>query len=265
MRVLLVQAAPQPGEPGANARAVRAALAAQPDAELAVLPELFLTGYDLATAAERALAPDDAALALLCDAAREAGTAVVAGFAERLPHGGIANSVACVEADGRSVATYRKAHLFGRESEVFTAGERLLVVELAGRRVGILNCFDVEFPEPARALARAGAELLVTVAANMDPYAPDHQLAVRARALDNRLPHVYVNRTGSEGGLRFVGESLAVAPDGTPRLALGQIADAAVAELDLGASPPPEVDYLRRLRADLPAELVTTHVQGASR
>ena len=265
MRVLLVQSAPQPGEPAANAEAIRAALAAHPGAELAVLPEMFLTGYDLPAAAERAITPDDAALALVRDAAREAGTAVVAGFAERLPGGALANSVACIDADGRSVATYRKTHLFGRESDVFTAGERLLVVELAGRRIGILNCFDVEFPEPARALARAGAELLVTVAANMDPYGPDHQLAVRARALDNRLAHVYVNRTGSEAGVGFVGESLAVAPDGRPVLALGRIADAAAVDLDLGASPPAAVDYLRHVRPELPVELVTIHVQGASR
>jgi predicted amidohydrolase len=203
MRVLLVQAAPQPGQPAANAESVRAALAADPGADLAVLPELFLTGYDPPTAHERAIGRDHDALELVREAAREAGAAVVVGFAERRPDGALANSVACIDRNGGWAGLYRKTHLFGREREVFTAGERLLVVELGGRRVGILNCFDVEFPEPARALARAGAELLVTVAANMEPYGPDHALAVRARALDNRLPHVYVNRTGSDGEIRL--------------------------------------------------------------
>lgn len=265
MRVLLVQAASRPGEPAANARTLGDAVAAHPDADLAVCPELFLTGYDLSAAAERAIAPDDAALALVRETARETGTAIVAGFVERLAGGGIANAVACIDADGAWAGTYHKAHLFGRERDVFTAGERLLAVELAGRRIGLLNCFDVEFPEPARALARAGAELLVTVAANMAPYGPDHLLAVRARALDNRLAHVYVNRCGSEAGLEFVGGSLAVAPDGTPLLALGGGAESALAQLDLDAVPEAAVDYLNHVRPELGVEVVTTHVHGGPR
>ena len=55
-------------------------------------------------------------------------------------------------------------------------------------------------PEPARALAVAGAELLVTAAANMEPFDGDHALAARARALDNRLPHLYVNRAAARAG-----------------------------------------------------------------
>jgi predicted amidohydrolase len=99
----------------------------------------------------------------------------------------------------------------------------------------------------------------------MEPYGPDQALAVRARALDNRLPHVYVNRTGSEGRARFVGESLVAAPDGTPLLGLGSGAEAAVFDVELGTRPPAAVDYLRHARPDLPVELVTTHVQGATR
>jgi predicted amidohydrolase len=76
-------------------------------------------------------------------------------------------------------------------------------------------CFDMEFPECARALALAGADLLVTASANMAPFYADHLLASRARALDNRLAHLYVNRVGAEAGLRFVGGSRAIASDGT--------------------------------------------------
>jgi predicted amidohydrolase len=266
MRVLLVQAEPAPGDPEANARAAAAAIAAHPTAELAVFPELFLTGYDLEAAAGRAIAPVHPALAALRETAARTGTAVVAGFAELLPDGGLANSVACIDTDGAWAGTYRKTHLFGREGEVFRAGERLLAVELAGRRIGLLVCFDVEFPEPARALAFEGAELLVTVSANMTPYGPDHDLAARARALDNRLPHVYVNRAGSEGGFDFVGASMAIGPDGGPLLTLGPSADAAVAELDLDAGRAPDVDYLHHLRADLTVEVpTTTSFQGGTR
>lgn len=280
MRVLLAQLDPAPGDQAANAAAVAAALAEHPGAELAVFPELFLSGYDLAradalalTAPARGVAPDAAGadpLVVVADAARAHGTAVLVGFAERLPDGRVANSVACVEADGRHVATYRKTHLFGAEAEAFAAGEELLVVELAGRRVAPLVCFDVEFPEPARALARAGAELLATLSANMEPYGPDHALAARARALDNRLPHVYVNRVGSEAGHRFVGGSAAIAAGGAPLEQLGATAATRLAELTFGGAgtgaADPQVNYLEHLRDDLVVKAVSSpSVHGGTR
>lgn len=257
MRVLLAQLEPLPGDLDANAATVAATLAEHPEAELAVFPELFLSGYDPATVAGLALEPSQAPLPALCATARRHRTALLLGFAERIAGGGVANAVACIDRDGRLAAVYRKTHLFGdAERAVFTAGDELLVVELAGRRIAPLICFDVEFPEPARTLARAGAELLVTVAANMEPYGPDHALAARARALDNRIPHVYVNRTGREAGLRFVGASAALAPGGTPLAELGEAPATVVVELPLGTAAAAQVDYLEHLRDGLAAKLV---------
>jgi predicted amidohydrolase len=271
MRVLLAQLDPAPGDQAANAAAVAAALAGHPGAELAVFPELFLPGYDLARVGGLALDGDAAPLRAVADAAREHGTAVLVGFAERLGEGRPANAVACFDADGRHVATYRKTHLFGVEAEAFAAGEELLVVELAGRRVAPLVCFDVEFPEPARALARAGAELLATLSANMEPYGPDHALAARARALDNRLPHAYVNRVGDEGGHRFVGGSAAIGSGGEPLEQLGADAGTRLVELPLGGEHPAEsadplVNYLEHLRDDLVVKAVSsTSFDGGTR
>ena len=61
-------------------------------------------------------------------------------------------------------------------------------------------CFDVEFPEVARSLAKAGANLLVTVSANMDPFGRDHDVFATARALENGVPHLYVNQVGRGRG-----------------------------------------------------------------
>ena len=58
--------------------------------------------------------------------------------------------------------------------------------------MGPMICFDVEFPEVARTLARRGADVLVTISANMEPLGPDHDTAASARALENGLPHLYV-------------------------------------------------------------------------
>lgn len=269
MRVLLAQLDPAPRDLDANAEAVAGALAAAPEAELAVFPELFLSGYETDDVGALALDPAAAGtpLATVRAAAAEHGTAVLVGFVERTPDGGAANAVACVERDGSLAAVYRKTHLFGGEERAaFTPGDGLLVVTLAGRRVGPLICFDVEFPEPARALAKAGAELLVTVAANMEPYGPDHALAARARALDNRLPHVYVNRVGDEAGLRFVGGSAAIAAGGRPVAELGEAAGARLVELALDPGDDEAVNYLEHLREDLPVQGVSsTSVHGGTR
>ncbi|MDO8186207.1 nitrilase-related carbon-nitrogen hydrolase [Conexibacter sp. JD483] len=269
MRVLLAQLEPAPGDLDANAAAVATALAAAPEAELAVFPELFLGGYDVSTAAALALdaSADGTPLAAVRAAAARFATAVIVGFAERTADGAVANAVACIERDGSLAGVYRKTHLFGAdERAAFRAGDELIVVRLAGRLIGPLNCFDVEFPEPARALARAGAELLVTVAANMEPYGPDHALAARARALDNRLPHVYVNRVGDEAGLHFVGGSAAIAAGGRVVEALGETAATRLVELKRDSGDDEAVNYLEHLRDDLPVQGVSsTSVHGGTR
>ncbi|ADB49424.1 nitrilase-related carbon-nitrogen hydrolase [Conexibacter woesei] len=266
MRALLAQLEPAAGDVDANAATVAAALAEHPDAELAVFPELFLTGYDPSRAAQLALTPADAPLPTVCAVAKRHGTALLLGFAERTKHG-VANAVACIDSDGRWAGTYRKTHMFGAtERAAFVPGDALCVVELAGVSVAPLICFDMEFPEPARAVSRAGAALIVTIAANMEPYGPDHALAARARALDNRRPHLYVNRVGEEAGLQFVGGSAAVASDGSLVAELGSTRGLTVVDLPLGGPATDDVDYLEHLRDDLVVTAIpSTSVQGGPR
>ncbi|MFK4730684.1 nitrilase-related carbon-nitrogen hydrolase [Agromyces mediolanus] len=256
LRVVLAQLAATPRDLRANAATIREVLAAHPDAELAVFPELFLCGYTGQRVAELAVTHDDPILAELGAACRAAGTAIAFGFAERAedaaPAGdgdaAVHNALAIIDAEGRLAAVYRKRLLFGAEAEAFAAGDADVLGTAAGATIGALICFDIEFPEPARRLALAGAELLVSVAANMAPFLPDHELASRARALDNRLPHVYVNAVGEAEGFRFVGGSRAVRADGSVALELGGDEEIAEAVLMVGAPVDPAVDYLRFLR-----------------
>jgi predicted amidohydrolase len=249
---LLAQLAPAPRDPDANAARVARALRERPDADLAVFPELFLGGYTLARLDELALPADAAPLTAIADAAAATGTAVVVGFAERLTDG-VANAAACFDADGTLAGVYRKTHLFGAEAEAFTAGDEQLVVPLTGALVAPLICFDIEFPEPARAAVRAGAEVLVTPSANMAPYWADHELASRARALDNRVAHLYANRVGSESGHRFVGGSRAIAPDGAVLVeASEEHEELLVMAVGRPERPDAAVDYLRHARGELP-------------
>lgn len=213
MDALLCQLASRIGDPAYNADRAADAILGHPQADLAVFPELYLGSYTYAGLDETARTVEDAEFEAIRRAAAEAGTAVVLGFAERTADG-IANSSALVERDGSIAAVYRKTCLFGGERDVFTPGGELLVVDLAGAAVAPLVCFDIEFPEPARAAAVAGAELLVTSSANMEPFYVDHEVASKARAVENRLPHVYANAVGTSGDLVFVGGSRVVSPLG---------------------------------------------------
>jgi predicted amidohydrolase len=206
---------------GNTARAVEA-LRSHPQADIAVFPELYLGGYTYRNLEELARPADSAELGRIAAAAAEAQTAVVIGFAERTPRGP-ANSVACFDRDGSARGVYRKTHLFGSEAEAgFVPGEELVIVELAGRRVAPLICFDVEFPEPARRLTLAGADLLVTASANMEPYYLDHEIGTVARAHENRRAHLYANMVGEGDGLVFVGGSRSIAPSGERLAEAGQ-------------------------------------------
>ena len=168
LNALLAQLTPRVGNGRASAELVADVLHAH-SSEIAVFPELFLGGYSLRHAAENAITSTSPEIDLIRSAAAATSTAVVVGFVESTNRG-LANSAACIDADGTLVGIYRKMQLFGHERDVFNRGDSLLVANLVGRDVGVQICFDTEFPEIARALARAGAEILVTVSANMAPY-----------------------------------------------------------------------------------------------
>jgi predicted amidohydrolase len=253
VRAALAQLSSVPGDPAANARRAAALVVDHAAVDFAVFPELFLVGYDLSRVRELALPVDCDELAIVASAAAEARTAVVIGFAEHVSRGRVANAAALIGPDGKLTAVYRKVHLFGDERRVFAAGERLILMRLGETLVGPLVCFDLEFPEPARQLVRAGAELLVTISANMTPFYEDHLLFARSRALENRVPHLYVNRVGEEGGLSFVGGSRSVGADGS---VLSELIDADEAVLVAPVGSPgvgdERLQYVKQRRPGLP-------------
>lgn len=238
---------PRPRDVPANLARARELLAASGEAELLVLPELFLCGYELADVEPLAVELEGPELEALRAAARAAGTAVVVGAAEATGDG-VANSALCIDGTGELAGVYRKVHLFGAEREAYVPGDELVTVELAGRTVGLMICFDMEFPEVARTLAARGADLLVTISANSPPFELDHDVFARARALENGLAHVYVNRVGEEEGLGFSGGSLALDPDARVLAEAGPDAERV---LDANVGAPGRRDARTRYREQL--------------
>src|ERR687894_245506 len=253
VRIALAQLSPHLREPEANIDTVRRVVAQHPEADLIAFPELFLSGYTVTDVDELAVRQDAPELESLADVAREHSTALIVGAAERVSDG-VANSAICVDERGDLVAVYRKVQLYGGdESDAFVAGDELLVVELCGVKVGLMICFDVEFPEVARALARAGAELLVTISANMEPFGNDHAVFASARALENGLPHAYVNQIGPGEEFTFTGGTMAVSADGDLLAEADPAAEQVLfMRLDLPAKSSLRPDYLNQARPPLP-------------
>jgi predicted amidohydrolase len=223
---------PCPRDVAANLARAREVLAANAASDLVVLPELFLSGYQLADVEPLAIDLDGPEVGALRDAARAASTAVVVGAAERIA-AGVANSAICIDSAGEIAGVYRKTHLFGAERGAYVPGDSLSTIRLGTRTLGVMICFDMEFPEVARTLAGQDADLLVTISANSPPFELDHNLFARARAMENGLPHVYVNRVGEEEGLAFCGGSLALDPDARVLAEAGSYAEQ-VLSADLG-------------------------------
>lgn len=228
MRIAIYQCPPLPLDIDANlARlASQAKAASGQGAQLLVCPEMFLTGYNIGRqAVERLAEPADGPAAEQVAAiARHSGLAIAYGYPERGADGLLYNAAQVIDASGKRLANYRKTHLFGElDKSMFSAGDaHCPVVELQGWRLGLLICYDVEFPETARHLALAGADLIVVPTANMAPFDFVCDVTVRARAFENQCYLVYANYCGSEGEIHYCGLSSLNGPDGSRSLLGGQ-------------------------------------------
>jgi 5-aminopentanamidase len=215
VRVAALQMNPAIGEVDRNLEAIEraAAEAARGGARLAVAPECAVTGYAFASLAEaqpvarRATAVAADRLAAMAE--REKLALVVGSL---LAEGDRLSNVALILApDGRRYQ-YRKTHLpFLGVDRFVTPGENPpSVVELDGVRIGVLVCYDLRFPEAARACALDGADLIV-LPTNWPEGVEFHpELFVPARAAENHCYLLAADRVGTEAGVTFIGRSLLV-------------------------------------------------------
>jgi predicted amidohydrolase len=173
----------------------------------------------------RSLEEDEVVLGLRALAA-ELGVEILIGSAlVRREGGGAANRSVLIRADGSVAATYDKIHMFdvdlptgesARESHVYTPGDRAVLADSAAGRLGLTICYDMRFPHLYRALARAGAQVMLAPAAFTRLTGEAHwEVLLRARAIETGSFVLAPAQGGfHEDGRGTWGHSLAIAPWG---------------------------------------------------
>jgi deaminated glutathione amidase len=241
LAVAVVQTAPT-ANPAENLEAISSLVrtAAADGARLVVLPEesMLLAEAVPTPLAELVDTAWPAFLETISDLSVELGVWIVAGGYEPSGSPRPYNTLVVVDDRGAVVETYRKLHLYDafsyRESDYVTPGADVPpVVMIDGVAVGLVNCYDLRFPELARDLVDRGADVLsISAAWVAGPRKEDHwETLARARAIENTC---WVVAAGS-ASTDCIGTSMVVDPLGVVRAALpptGTGTTSAVVSLD---------------------------------
>lgn len=252
MKIAVYQMHTVLGAPGANMEKAEKFLrdAAGRGADLAMLPEMWPTGFDLRNVEKHLADPAHAAIpARLAALAKEMRIDVMTGsMLSAGPAAGRARNTAhYVSRDGETLASYSKMHLYPPmlEDQYLAPGDAHEVFKTRFCASAMAICYDLRFPELFRRCALDGARLMLVSAAWPAGHVALLRELARVRALENQCFLAAVNCAGPTGEYTFGGMSAIYDPVGRPVLECGPGEEIALADIDLAA-----VD---KARAALPA------------
>jgi omega-amidase len=224
------------GDVDANLAYVREALArvAGQGANLAVLPEMWSTGFSYKNLNELALRTHGIVEELLELSARHK-LVIVGSMPE--PNGDKVFNTVFLADNGRLAGVYRKIHLFSLlgEDTAFSGGDSWLLADTAIGKIGVIICYDLRFPELSRRLALEGAQVLCVPAQWPKPRQEHWRTLIRARAMENQLFVVSCNACGLTGKLDFFGMSMIISPKGDVLEEAGEGECEILADMDMQA------------------------------
>ncbi|QRN85966.1 carbon-nitrogen hydrolase family protein [Clostridia bacterium] len=194
-------------------------------AQIAVLPEMFNTPYDIRTFGGYAEGEVGPTCQMLSRAAQENNIVVVGGSIPERDEQFLYNTCFVYDQQGERLAKYRKKYLFDvdipeeitfRESRVLSHGSKSIVFEAFGHKFGLAICFDIRFPEYIQKLSMKGAEAILMPASFNTITGPAHwEILGRARAVDNQCYMVMVATSPVKGNsYQSHGHSMVVSPWG---------------------------------------------------
>ena len=225
-----------------------------------IFPETHLTGFaEPQHVEDRAIRRDGEEIGQLITASRHHDCAIAIGFLEQA-ESGVYNTTVLITPESGIALRYSKTHLWPDERGLVLPGDTLGVTQWRGLTIGLMICYDIEFPETARALSTLGTDLMVVTNGNMDPYGPVHARAAQARAQDNQCFVAMTNRCGKGAGFEFAGESALFSPQGETLFRAQRTPGVHRVTLDpeLLRSARRDYDYLADRRLGLTGEPIST-------
>jgi beta-ureidopropionase len=255
--------------------------AVRKNADIVCFSELFLTPFfpnRLTHDFDKFfIALPDPAIQPLFQAAADSRVALVFPFGEKNgPH--YYNACLVADKSGKHLGIYRKTHIpailpsklpggtGSYEKFYFSPGSEFPVFDLCGTKIGIQICYDRKYPEGSRLLALKGAEILfmpICAATYGETKLRGNtwELPLQARAYENGVYVVAVNRAGDENGRRHIGKSMIVDPVGADMIAVASSDGAelllATVDLDNVAKAQTSLPWWRDRRPELYGELGT--------
>jgi predicted amidohydrolase len=234
------------------------------NAELIAFPEFLMAFSPSSQSAEELSAIAETIhgpfVSAICDAAKAGGIAVLAPIYETssVPNR-VFDTAVWIDAAGKIVSVYRKLHLYDafgfKESDKFHPGDDVApLVNADDAHFSVMICYDLRFPEMARMLALAGANVLVAPSGWVqgDLKVEHWQTMIKARALENGCFVIAPNQVGNI----YTGHSMAVDPLGRTLLDLGEREAVEVVEVDtnLVRDVREKLPLLQNRRADVYAK-----------
>lgn len=211
LKISVLQFKSELGEVDKNFDTARRLIDGVKNSDVAILPELWTTGYYPTPIENFADVDGKRTTEFLCAAALKNDVNIIGGSTIATVDGKIFNRCIVVNRHGEIVATYDKAHLFSYadEEKVFTAGNKIATIELDGVKCGIAICYDLRFPEFIRKLALTGIEILFVPAAWSLKRLMPRQILTKARAIENQIFVVFANSAGKSEIVNPLGEVIA--------------------------------------------------------
>ena len=205
IKLLAVQMESALGDIGLNIETVKNLLIANlekyDDTDFVFLPELWTVGWDCPSIPKCAESIEDAeSLRMLKETASKYGVNIIGGSFVRKEGDKLFNTSPVINRHGELVCTYDKNHLFSylgdTEGDYITPGKNPVVADIEGVKLGLTICYDIRFPEIYRAYRKAGADILVNMAAWPKSRRIHWDTLARARAVENQSYMVALTQTG---------------------------------------------------------------------
>lgn len=209
-------------------------------ADFVILPEVWICGWDCESFNSCAENIEDAkSINMLKSIAKKYSVNIIGGsFIQKKENGELANTCPVINRDGDLVCTYEKNHLFSyygcAEGDYIKVGKNPVLVELDGVKIGLTICYDIRFPEIYRAYRKAGADLLVNVAAWGASKKIPWDSMTTSRAVENQTYFVALTQTGVlKDGSENLGHSMILDYKGEILSEINKIEGGIYANIDL--------------------------------